>query len=238
MTEQNYLSRKPALMRSFEKMMAQGRPGLLARYGEEQVEQLNLESRQEYEGLIGAIPYIGERNPLLVFLLPTSRHLAVYRTLQRHGRTSEEAGQVVYELGEAAIGAMPYIARRAIGALWFSSLFKRRLRQRAAETAMRPYPDGYVIEFVEGDGRTFDYGIDYIQCAGCKFLEAQGAMEMAPYACAIDKPASEMMGWGLTRTTTLAEGFERCDFRFKKGGKTCVPLPPALASLNEGNGAV
>lgn len=235
MAEQNYCSRKPALMRSFDKMMAQGRPGLVARYGEEQVERLNRESRQEYEGLIGAIPYIGERNPMLVFLLPTSRHLAVYRALQRHGRTSEEAGQIVYELGEAAIRAMPYVARWVIGALWFSSLFKRRLRKRAAETAVRPYPDGYVIEFVEGDGRTFDYGIDYLQCAGCQFLEAQGAMEMAPYACAIDKPASEMMGWGLTRTMTLAGGFDRCDFRFKKGGKTRVALPPALSRLNERN---
>jgi hypothetical protein len=37
-----------------------------------------------------------------------------------------------------------------------------------------------------------------------------------------------MLGWGLRRTMTLAEGGERCDFRFKKGGETCVPIPPSL----------
>jgi hypothetical protein len=28
--------------------------------------------------------------------------------------------------------------------------------------------------------------------------------------------ASDYFGWGLVRTTTLAEGGERCDFRFKR----------------------
>ena len=52
--------------------------------------------------------------------------------------------------------------------------------------------------------------------------------ELAPYVCAVDKVASEMMGWGLSRTMTLAEGREKCDFRFKKGGKTDVAMTQSL----------
>ena len=39
---------------------------------------------------------------------------------------------------------------------------------------------------------------------------------------------SKALGWGLKRTTTLAEGAERCDFRFKKGGETQVAVPEPL----------
>jgi hypothetical protein len=39
------------------------------------------------------------------------------------------------------------------------------------------------------------------------------------------------LGWGLTRTVTLAEGAERCDFRFKKGGETKVTVPEPLQSV-------
>ena len=56
-----------------------------------------------------------------------------------------------------------------------------------------------------------------MECSSCKLLKAQDAMELAPFVCAIDKVTSELLGWGLTRTMTLAEGFEKCDFRFKKG---------------------
>ena len=37
-----------------------------------------------------------------------------------------------------------------------------------------------------------------------------------------DIALSDAMGWGLIRTETLADGCERCDFRFKKGGKTRI----------------
>lgn len=228
MTERNYSSRKSSLMRSFDKDLARIRPELVARYGELQAERLISESRQEYAGLIPEIPFIGERNIMLIFLLPAGRYLALYRAMSNRGYPAEEAQQVVYRTGEAGVRAVPAVARWATGRLWFSRWFLRRLRRRAAESQQGKYPDGYVFRFVEGDGLDFDYGVDYTQCAACQFLEAQNALEMAPIVCAVDKVASEMLGWGLRRTTTLAEGHERCDFRFKKGGRTGVPLPAVL----------
>ena len=88
-----------------------------------------------------------------------------------------------------------------------------------------------MIDFIEGDGVTFDYGVDYIECASCKFLTQQGAPEIAPYLCPVGILFSEALGWGLTRTTTLAEGAEVCDFRFKKGGPTNVVVPVALEDV-------
>ena len=228
MARRNYSSRKSSLMRSLSKDLARIRPELVKCYGEPEAKRLIGESRREYTGLIPDIPYIGERNVMLLFLLPAGRYRALYRTMRNHGYPAEEAKQVVYQMGEASIRAVPAVARWAIGKIWFAGWFRRRLQRGAAESQQGAYPDGYVFRYVEGDGRDFDYGVDYTQCAACNFLEAQEALELAPIACAVDKVASEALGWGLSRTTTLAEGHERCDFRFKKGGKTAVPLPPVL----------
>jgi hypothetical protein len=51
------------------------------------------------------------------------------------------------------------------------------------------------------------------------------------YLCPADILYSQALGWGLMRTTTLAEGAARCDFRFKKGGVTRVAVPEPLRSL-------
>jgi hypothetical protein len=107
-------------------------------------------------------------------------------------------------------------------------LYLRRLKKRAKESQERKYPGSYVLTFIEGDGRTFDYGFDYIECGGCKFLNQQGVPELAPFLCAVDKVASEIMGWGLARTMTIADGFTKCDFRYKKGGRTDVVQPQSI----------
>ncbi|MAT96051.1 MAG: hypothetical protein CL608_02715 [Anaerolineaceae bacterium] len=223
-----YVSRKFRLIKDFDRSVSRVKQLLIARYGEEEANILMQESREKYKDLIPQIPYIGDRNPLLIFLLPASRYLAIYQTFQKHGRTVEEAGRLVYEIGEAEFEAIPGWVRRGIGVLWFSRWFAKRLQKRALLSQERKYSGGYVLAYIEGDGRDFDYGVDYIECAICKFLNEQGAAELAPYVCAVDKVASEMLGWGLRRTMTLAEGGERCDFRFKKGGKTCVTIPQPL----------
>jgi hypothetical protein len=84
------------------------------------------------------------------------------------------------------------------------------------------------LTYVEGDGQEFDFGVDYTECAVCKFLRVENAFELAPYACALDQPVGELLGWGLTRTMTIAEGYPKCTFRFKRGGKTNVAIPQSL----------
>ncbi len=228
MSQQNYVGRRSRLLKGFDRSVSRAKHVLVERYGEEEANSLLEGSRQAYEELIPQIPYIGDRNPLLIFLLPATRYLAIYRTFQKHGQAVEEAGRLAYEIGEAEIKAIPGWMRRLIGVLWFSPLFTKRLHKRAISSQERKYPGGYVLAYVEGDGLDFDYGVDYIECASCKFLSEQDASELAPYVCAVDKVASEMLGWGLSRTTTLAEGGAKCDFRFKKGGMTEVRIPSSL----------
>jgi hypothetical protein len=228
MTRESYVSRKSQLSRALDKRLSLIKQVLIDRYGEEEARAIMRSSHRKYEELIPHIPYIGHRNPMLIFLFPTTRFLAIYQSFLEHGKTLEEAGRLIYELTEAEAKAMPGWVRRLIGVLWFSPWLNQRLRKRAESFHERKYPGGYVFDYVEGDGINFDYGIDYIECASCKLLKAQDAAELGPYVCAVDKVTSEFLGWGLRRTITLAEGSMRCDFRFKKGGETHVPLPQSL----------
>jgi len=233
MSHENYISHTPHLLKSFDRSINLVMPVLVARYGEE-ADELIQASRQKYCDLIPQIPYFGENNTLVdMFYLPASRHLGTYKAFQEHGKTVEEVGQLVYEIGEAELKAIPGFVRRAVGIVWFSRWFTARLKKRAALSQERKYPGGYVVAYLQGDGKEFDYEFDYIECAVYNFFRQQGAVELVPYLCAIDKIASELMGWGLRRTMTLADGGVKCDFQFKKDGMTYVTIPQSLRKMHE-----
>ncbi len=74
-----------------------------------------------------------------------------------------------------------------------------------------------MFDVVDGDGRDFEWGLDYTECAIVKYLSREGAPEIAPYGCWVDYPAYAAMGVKLIRTETIAQGGQRCDFRFSRG---------------------
>jgi hypothetical protein len=222
------MHRKNQLMRAFEKQLALIKSSASSWLGEEPAKQFMQQARQEYEALIPRIPYISDNTLILTFFFPVTRYLAVYRALQRQGRTLEDAGRLIFLISTKEVMAIPYVGRRLMEALWFSRWFRRLIKEGALKSQQRRYAGGFVLSYVEGDGREFDYGVDYSECANCKFLQAENAFELAPYVCATDKPISELIGWGLTRPKTIADGFPTCGFRFKKGGSTNVPIPQSL----------
>ena len=221
-SETYFISRKSKLLKDFDNLMKKARIVLISQYGKEFAETIVSETRQEYSKLIPEIPYVGQNRILVQFITGTAQSLAIYRALGNHGKTVEEAGKLYYLICKALLNSYPRIVRWLIGKVSFSKFYLRALKKGALKSQKRLYPGGYVFSFVDGDGREFDYGVDYSECGGCKFLSKQGASELAPYICTADIIYSELFGWGLTRTKTIAEGFEKCDFRFKKGGKTRV----------------
>ena len=231
MVRTDYCYRTVRLLSDFDRTAARARPLLLARYGDQAASNVITEWRTRYSNVIPQIPFIGHKSPFLIFLIPGVRHLALYRTLQSRGETVERIGQLIYKISEAEFLAIPVLARRIAAALWFSRWVQKRLQRRATESQSRQYPKGYIMTFVRGDTKNFDFGIDYTECTVCSFLKDQGAIELAPYICAVDKVASQIMGWGLKRTMTLADGMTKCDFRFSRVGPTDVPVP---SSLTEG----
>ena len=225
-----YLKRKKRFLLEFD-LVAKSAHSVIEGYYGENARALTLEARREFEDLIPQFPYIGGKQPHTEFIVFTGMLLAVYHVNKAHGKTAEQTGEMVFEMGRAFLNSFPTFLLGLFMPLNFSRRYLDLIRKGAIESQQRKYPEGNVIGFIEGDGKKFDYGVDYLECASCKFLTKQGAPEIAPYLCPVDILFSEALGWGLTRTTTLAEGAEVCDFRFRKGGPTNVAVPTALQDV-------
>lgn len=229
-----YLQNREKLLAEHRKMAAAGREIIAGRYGEAFADTLLRESLAEFERLIPELPYIGgKQNPLTQNLLQSAGALAVYRVMQRHGKTVEETGEFLYRMTEAWAGRYPRFLRHLIGRYFMSSYGQRRSKKWSAMTQERRYPDDWVRLHVEGDEQTFDWGADYLECGIVKFLHSQGADELAPYLCRVDYATFRALGIGFKRTMTLAEGCEKCDFRFKKGIETPGGWPPPWLETKE-----
>ncbi len=228
---QYYIKRKRKYLKDFNRIVKSAHGVLEAHFDPDQIPALLAETRTEFENLILHLPYIGGKKPFTDFLVFTAMTLALYRTSTANGKTLEQFAVFLYQLEKAYLESTPRFLLRMFSPRNFSSRYKRKLQERAIDSQLKRYPDDYVFAFVEGDGINFDYGVDYLECGTCKFLENQGASELAPYICPVDILYSEILGWGLTRTQTIAEGADICDFRFKEGGSTKVRVPEAIKAV-------
>lgn len=87
--------------------------------------------------------------------------------------------------------------------------------QWAEESKKKQYENDWVLDVLPGE-EEFDLGYDYLECGACKLCRDEGCFELAKYLCRLDFVLAEMMGMELARTTTIAEGGERCDFRYRR----------------------
>lgn len=217
-----YLARKARLLRDFNQFSTAVKGVLVSLYGEDDAEEIIQEIRREYESLIPQLPYIGgKKNRLTENLIGTTTSLALYRVLRARGETTEHIGKVHHQIVEMHLSSLPKWRFRLMRVVLSTKLglgvIKGLLKRAAVASQRREYAEDFVFRYVEGDGRAYDFGIDYEECAIVKFFRAQGAEEFTRYVCLFDYPHSRLAGTGLVRTRTLAEGAEKCDFRFRIG---------------------
>ena len=221
MSENYYLSQKKSLMRAFEHAIKWVMMPLVNRYGKELSKAIVQHTRKGYETLIPQIPFIGgKKNRWTADLLESAQILALFRAMQAYGKTPSETAEVLYEGMQIRLAQYPRFLLRLMGRCQFSSLFLKTLQHQAAVTHKRAFPNNFVAEVVIGDGKEFDWGIDFTECAIHKFFRAQNALEFLPYVCRLDYLTSTAFGIGLVRTKTLATGDERCNPRLKQGRET------------------
>ena len=218
-----YASKKSKLLKDFDKTAELMQDYLSKRYGEELADKFYKETRQEYERIIPKIPYIqGVRGPVLnSFVLIVAQELAVYRIMKKYTDTLGEIWEICHEAIKQRMRHYSKIKRWFLRRFMFSGFLKRKMKKRAERHEQLKLGD-FEIRYVAGDGKEYDWGVDYVSCGNYSFLKAQGAEEFAPYVCMSDIALGDALGWGVIRTQTLADGCETCDFRFKKGGKTKI----------------
>ena len=218
-TENWYLKNKARILREIRFAIPHYRKFIAHAYGKDVAEAVVGETIQRFEVLLPDIPYIGgSENILTENLYLSAAMLAMYQSLKARGKSVEEVAALIYRGTASLYSGFPF--------QWLLRFQGRQLltqkrinqRKRAAEISQkRLYPDDWVFKIVEGDGQTFEFGVDYTECGIVKYLAREGAPGLAAYLCWLDYPMCKAMHVNLVRTETIAQGCERCNFRFSRG---------------------
>ena len=228
MPETYFTRRRKALLKRFKKLGVIAKESLSNKWGEDFAETILAEAEPQFEALIPHLPDAGSRAPhLRSFMVIAAVQLALYKAMSAHRKTARETWLVCRHVTERELFGLPRIARWLGKVLFFSWFARRRMRKLAKLSQSVPV-GGNVFEYIEGDGETFDFGVTYSKCATHQLMLDHDGAELAPFLCLGDIPCSEALGWGIQRTTTLAQGCKQCDFRFKKGGQTMISPPDWL----------
>jgi hypothetical protein len=220
MTNENwYLKNKPRIMREIRFAIPHYRKFFAGAYGNDIAEAVVEETMQRFDVLLPWIPYIGgSENILTENLYLSAAMLAMYQSLQERGKTAEETARLIYQGTASLYSGFPFKwLLRWQGRQLFSRKRIEQRRRAAADSQERRYPGDWVFEIVQGDGQAFAFGVDYTECGIVKYLNREGAPELVPFLCWLDYPMCSAMKVKLVRTETIAQGCERCNFRFSRG---------------------
>jgi hypothetical protein len=219
----HYIEGKETLLKEFDHTVSLIEDLLVTRFGMEFASRLKTETRQEYERLIPEIPYIqGVRGRSLnTFLLITAQELAVYKAMTKHGKSAGEAWELCHQALCLRMTEIPKWKKWLLRNFMFSPIVMTIVKMRSRKQEKARLGD-FEVEYLVGKGGDFDFGVNYLQCGNLNFVIEHNGEEFAPYVCMSDIALSDALGWGLTRTQTLADGCHHCDFRFKEGVATQI----------------
>ena len=210
-------TRKRKLLTDFDRMGCAVRMRLLDHYNysAKSIWSVMSQARWEFETLIPKIPYLGDFNIWQFNLDISAMNLALFRASQRQGFSFPEAVQLIHDIFEAYMHSFPKLLRQVNKWYFFSPFYQNRLRRGAAISQLRKYPGDWVFSYVEGNGSSFNAGVDIAECAILKFCHSQRAEALIPYLCKQDHALGKLPGVVFSHTGTLADGSPVCDCRWK-----------------------
>lgn len=224
-----YTSRKQQLLKGLEKIRKTVAESLKEQFSGEFADEVFLQAKTEFEKIIPDLPDIGgKKNPYTQMVILSATGLAIFLALKVILKNTTVAKRVTFGIFKIYIDSRPKILGKVLGAWMFTKFSKNRMKRLAERSQKKEFADDYVFEYVEGDGKSFDFGLNFTECASCKLHKKMGEPEFSEVICATDCLRSEAYGWGLTRTTTIGQGGPKCDFRFKKNAETNVVMPDFL----------
>jgi hypothetical protein len=91
------------------------------------------------------------------------------------------------------------------------------LKKFAEMVNKKGHPDGFRAKIITSRAETYGlgYGVDILECGICKLFKKHNSEKYSSILCEVDKYTSGMAGLTLIRNGTIANGAEKCDFRYK-----------------------
>ena len=166
--------------------------------------------KKEYRAVIDRAGDIGSDNMLLASYALAAFFIAMNRN---DNKSADENIEIIASKIENN-----KLVKKLLGGdadTYFSEKKMEGRREWSKKTHERKYEDDWVVDVIEKDDN-YDMGLDYTRCGVCEMCKKEGCFEWAKYLCKLDFMLVEMIGIKLDRKGTLAEGADKCDFRFKR----------------------
>ena len=165
--------------------------------------------KKEYKAIVQRASDIGSKNNLIGSYALAAYFIAMNRS---NDLTPEENCDI---MENGLRNSKLFKTLMGSGNAYFSEKKMAFRRQWSKETYKRKYKNDWVVDFLEKTD-DYEFGFDYRECGVCKLCRDEGCFELAKYLCRLDFMIVDIMGIHLDRTMTLAEGGEKCDFRFSR----------------------
>ena len=219
-----YISQRTKRLKSFDKIAKRTQKCLMNRYEEDFSKVIIAETRKKFDQIIPDLPYIGgNKNQFTPVMVINGWIISFFRVMRNHEKTTEEVISVCCEVADDYMNSLPRFFLWLAGKLAFGKLILRRMKKQADQSQKRQYPNDFVYTFVEGDEKTFDWALEFSECAVNKFYEAQGVEALKPYCNFFDVTYSRYMCMGINANMTIGNGCQTCKLQYKKGRETQVP---------------
>lgn len=165
--------------------------------------------KKEYQAILERAGDIGANNTLLGSYILCAVFIALVR---KSGMDVEKCAELLEDhLRKSKIFKMAMGDSKG----YFSEKHMQKRYAWSKETHERHYKNDWVVDVLPKSD-DYEFGFNYTECGVCKMCKDEGCFELAKYLCRLDYMLVEIMGIGLKRTSTLAEGGDKCDFRFIK----------------------
>jgi hypothetical protein len=124
------------------------------------IEGIRQEVMDEFEIVLTQMPYVGgAASRMSDFLMRLMGFMAISRVLRRHGVSLSVIGEIERETCKAQLLTLPEAERLASGRQFMSSENQSLLREQAAKSHQKEFPEDFVYDFVEpGPGDNFEFG--------------------------------------------------------------------------------
>lgn len=160
------------------------------------------------------------KNPIDQRLDFSSYFLALIKTLDTKGESFENIRKICLQITTEFVqpkNKVHVFFKRLIPKLtntWLGQFLIKAFHKRVS---VNTNPDGFVANIITDKQETFGlgYGIDIIECGICKLFKKHNYSKYASILCEVDEITSGLAGLQLIRKGTIANGAEKCDFRFK-----------------------
>lgn len=215
-----YQARRPAIVADFVECLSSAAADFQSLVPQHPLDQLQPRVLEELDRVLATLPYVGgDTGRMTPFFEQSAGFFALGRVLRSLGVPMDTTAALMRKTFLARLLRLPPEQRLALGRDWVSPDNQAWLRVLARGSEERANPGDFVYQFVDRgiteDGEPFDFGLDYSECGFCKLCQANGDAELLPVMCSMDKESYSLRGIELFRSTTIASGGGRCNFRFR-----------------------